>query len=474
MKHRTTLAVGVVALLGIGASAFGQATVIFSNIATSPTSDVPGMPGKKFNPGTTSSTDFDRPFVSPDGSRWIFGAIADDPVADLDVIIIGTGLTSAGSFLGVKEGDAAPGGAGVYSTLDTSMGINNAGNWAFGGDTTAATTTDDVVVRWTGGGGFELMGREGTPVPGMGGTIGFGSTNDATHILNNDETRFRSASLTTATTQQILYKCTSLAIGSVMAQTDVTIPAGQLVAPPQSIDSLSADRFRSDATGAHSIYWADLNPASSATDLVMVYDGNVVAQEGVVLPGSGFGSLVLNYSSDGGSQQISHNGTHYLFRGTNADTIDWVYGDGTVRAATDQPIFTGSTELFDDAPFAATFFLNVVNGNGDYVIGGTTNAADANKNAVLVLNGTTLIAREGDPVDVNGDGIFNDNAFLSVFNNDDAFLTDNLWYYFNANLRDANGTGIGQAFMRIQVPEPATLTLLGFAALPLLRRRTGR
>jgi len=471
MKHRTVLAVGVVALLGIGASAFGQATVIFSNIQTSPTSDVPGFPGHKFNPG--AGTQFDRPFVSPDGSRWIFGAIADDPTADLDVIILGTGLTSAGSSLGVKEGDAAPGGAGVYSTLDTSMGINDAGNWAFGGDTTAPTTTDDVIVRWTAGPGFELMGREGTPVPGMGGTIGFGSTNDAAHILNNDETRFRSASLTTATTQQILYKCTSLAIGSVMVQTDVTIPAGQLTPPPQSIDNLTTERFRSDATGAHYIYGGDVN-VTTTTDLMVVFDGTVVAQEGSPLPGSSFVSNVTTFTGDNGSLQLSANNGHYLFRGSNADGIDWVAGNGTVRAITDQPIFTGSLELFDDATFTTTFFVNAVNSNGDYIIGGTTNAPDVNKNAVLVLNGTTLVMREGDPVDVDGNGLFDDDAFVSVFNNDDAFLTDNLWYYFNADLRNGAGTAIGQAFMRLQVPEPATLTLLGFAVLPLLRRRTGR
>jgi hypothetical protein len=92
-------------------------------------------------------------------------------------------------------------------------------------------------------------------------------------------------------------------------------------------------------------------------------------------------------------------------------------------------------------------------------------------NAVLVLNGTTEVLREGDPVDVNGNGLFDDDAFLSVFNNDDSFLTDDLKYYFNADLRNGAGTSIGQAFLVAQVPEPSSLALFALAAGLLLRRR---
>jgi hypothetical protein len=473
VKHRfvgRAIPVFVVLFLSLVAEAFQGPTVIFSNIATSPTSDVPGFPGHKFNPGT--ATQFDRPFMSPDGSRWVFGAVADDPTTDLDVLIIGSGTTGAGAFMGVKEGDTVPGIAptAVYSTINTQMGINNSGHYAFSGDTTAASTSDDVAVRWTAGGGFELMAREGQQAPGQGAGIGYGSSNNACNISSDDSVWFRSAALTGATTQQVLYKNQSLAVGSVIAQTDNTIPGGQLVAPSQSIDNFTSDRFRVDAMGLHSIYHADLN-GPTATDLVMVYDGNVVAQEGVVLPGSGFASLVSSLSGDAGSQQISHNGTHYAFRGSNVDGIDWVKGASAMLAVTDQPIYTGATELFDDTPFSTTFFINAVNGMGDYVIGGTTNNPNASMNAVLVLNGTTEVLREGDPVDVNGNGLFDDDAFLSVFNNDDSFLTDDLKYYFNADLRNGAGTSIGQAFLVAQVPEPSSLALFALAAGLLLRRR---
>jgi hypothetical protein len=428
-------------------------TVIFSNIAGSPTADVPGLSGAVFNPGT--GTQFDRPFASPDGTLWIFAAVADQGGTDLDVIITGSGPTATGSQLRAVEGETTPfDGSIVYSLFRTQMGINNAGQFAFSADTNAATGVDDVVVRWNGA-GWDLIAREGTQAPGQAGGVGYGSTNNAVHILNNGAVRFRSAALTGSTTQQVLYENTAIDTGTVLAQTDVTIPGGQLVAPDQSLDNLTSDRFRSDGSGAVTLYHADLN-GPTATDLVLVRNGVVLAQEGAPLPGSGFVSNVSSISGDAGSQQVSANGAHYLFRGSNADAIDWVVRDGAVVAQTDAPIHTGATELFDDAIFTATFFLNATNNVGDYIIGGVTNAADVSANAVLVLNGASVLIREGDPVDVNGNGAADDDAFISIFNNDDSFLTDDGYYYFNADLRNGAGTSIGQAYLVIRLPQTGT------------------
>jgi hypothetical protein len=447
--------------------------VIFSNIAASPTSDVPGLPGKKFNPGTSSQ--FDRPFVSPDGTRWIIGALADDPVNDLDVVIVGSGPTSAGSNTVFKEGDAAPDGNGTITLIRTQMGINNAGQFVFNGDTSAATTVDDVVIRWNGS-AFDVVAREGTAAPGQPAGVGYGSSNNASHILANGNVRFRSAALTGNTTQQVLYENSSIASGVVVAQTDITAPGGQLFAPVQTLDNLTSDRFISDATGANYLYHGDLN-GPTATDLVMVFNGNVVAQEGAVLPGSGFATPVAILSGDAGSQQISRNNGWYMFRGNNADgtgatATDWVVRNGVVVAQTDAPITPGSTELYDDSIFTTTFFINTIDDNGNFVIGGVTNNSDVNKNAVLVYNGSEVLLRENDPVDLDGNGLADDDAFISIFNNDDSFLTNDGYYYFMADLRNGAGATIGQAFLSVQVPEPGSLAALGLLAAGLLRRRS--
>ena len=166
-RHRRVASFGIAVVLPAAAAAAAPTipTVILSNLA-GPTSDVPGMAGAKFNPGTTSSSAFDRPYVSPDGSRWIVGGIIDGSV-DLDALIVGTGDTSAGATVPVKEGDPVPGDASlVYSAIKTQVGINNAGAFAFAADTSAPTGFDDVVARWDGS-SFDLVAREGTQAPGQ-------------------------------------------------------------------------------------------------------------------------------------------------------------------------------------------------------------------------------------------------------------------------------------------------------------------
>jgi hypothetical protein len=382
------------------------------------------------------------------------------------MIIVGAGTTGAGAAVVIQEGSPTFfDGTVTYQVINTQMGINDAGGFAFGCDTSAGTTVDEIVARYTPGGGFELVAREGTQAVGQAPGIGYGSTSDAAHILNDATAAamFRSSALTGATTQTALFKNTSVSAGTVLVQTDTTVPTGQLVAPDQSIDTLSTDRFRSDALGTHMIYHGDLN-GPTATDLVMVYDGAVVAQEGAPLPGGAFAENVTTLGSNAGSQNVSPYNGHYIFRGANITTlVDWVVVDGQVVAQTDAPITPGNTELYDDAIFTATFFNGQVNSGGDYVIGGVTTAADLNANAVLVLNGRTVIAREGDLVDLDGDGVGEPNLALHVFNDEDSFLTDDRKYYFHCDLRDpaAPTVAVGQALLWMQLPRPGDMNCDG-------------
>lgn len=468
-------ALGAFVLLAAVTASAGPPTVIFSNIASSPTSDVPGMLGVKFNPGT--GTQFDRPFASPDGTRWIFGASTNQASTENEIVVTGGGLTGVGARVQMREGTPTFFDAGVnWGVLRTQMGINNAGQFAFSADTSATSTTDEVAALWNGS-TYELIAREGTQAPGQAPGIGYGGTTNAVHIVESGKVRFRTGGLTGATTQYVLYENASLANGNVLAQTDIAVPGGQMFSPNQTIDLFTSDRFRSDATGAHWIYHADLN-GPTTTDLVMVYDGNVVAQEGAVLPGSNFAATVAVLSGDAGSQQISPANGHYAFRGNNNDgtgatATDWVYVDGQVVAYTGMEILPGAGEYYDDALFSTTFFNNAINSNGEYVLGGVTDAADATRNGVLIFGnsaGASLLIREGDPVDLDGNGLADDNVFVSVFNNDDSFLTDDGYYYFNADLRDAVGTSLGQAYLVLQVPEPAVAALAALGVV-LLRRR---
>lgn len=471
MQMRSVLGAALPFALAVLAMAQGP-SAIFTNIQTSPTSLVPGLGGARFATGAT--TRFDRPYGSPDGNRWIFVGQYSDGASLRDVIVTGGGTTSAGSSSPVVFGQTTPfDGSITYQSFGTQLGITNDGRFAFGADTDAPTTSDNVVVRWNGS-GFDLIAREGTQALGQAPGVNYGSTHDGVHILSDGRVGLRSATLQNATTQQVLYYLNGPGAGSVYAQTDVTIPSGQQVAPDQSIDNLTAGRFRSNADGSHAIYHGDLN-GPTASDLVVVYDGNVLAQEGTVLAGSGFTSNILNLSSDNGSTQVSATGGNYSFRGSNADTIDWAVVNGAVVAVTDAPIYAGATELFDDAPFSSTFFSTALDNQGNYVIGGTTNSFDGNANAVLVYNNSHVVVREGDAVDIDGNGLFDDNAFISVFNNDDMWLSDAGILYFNADIRDGENQALGQGYFSVSVnPVPEPATLIGLLVGGALLARRGR
>src|SRR5690606_3983061 len=112
--------------------------------------------------------------------------------------------------------------------------------------------------------------------------------------------------------------------------------------------------------------------------------------------------------------------------------------------------FSGSEEIWFEA-VARTHQVAVVNNDGDYVIGGFSDAPGA-ENCIAVLNNAVEIYREGQPIALDADGLFNDNVFFWSFQDNDAFLTEDGWFYFVADLKDGHGNvGVGQIFARLPV-----------------------
>lgn len=419
---------------------------VFSDFAALGSSLVPGgAAGERFE-------SFSRPFPSPDGARIIFGANTDAATSGDGIILLGALLPKPRLAIGVREGTPTFfDGAVNYGILDEYCAINNTGQWAFSGDTSATTTTDEIVARWDGA-AFGLVAREGTQAIGQGPGIGYGSLADTVHLTTTGQVRFRSATLTGATTQQVIYQATDPASGLVLFQTDSVLPSLQLTPPAQSIDNFTANRFSSDPQSGNIIVAGDLN-GPTTTDAFVMVNGTIRGQEGSVLPGSSFASPVASF----GFERMAVGGGSWLFRGSNADGRDWVsrgvsLASNTVVANSGAPITPESTELFDDSAFSPTFFTIAPDRLGHYVIGGTTNSPDTQANAVLTLDGRIVISREGDGVDLDGNGTA-DSAFISTYNNDDCFLTDDGRFYFTADLRNGVGVSIGQALLRLDTPD---------------------
>lgn len=440
----------VLALAGAAAANAQPAArvrAIYTNVAGHPTRQVPGLPGALFNEGV--GTQFDRPFVSPDGSRWVLRARLAPPAgpAENDIVIAGSGVSGASGVVVMREG--APTGLLLneqYGAPDTFMGIDDVGRVVFSAATTAPPAYDRVVVRWTGS-GATLVAREGSTAPGTGGGL-YGQP-DSAGILADGTAYFRTViSGGPRNGQAVVYRGGTIVAA---AQDPAFEPEGQLLDPSFPWRVLHPGTLRMDASGAHWVCGGELDSPDPAGDQVLAVDNTVRVQEGSVTPGDMTGRTVGAASVT--PMVISADGRSWAGRSAYVGGDKFVIVSGVIVAVTRERITAHPwrTERYDDTTYPQTFFVSTVNSAGDWVVGGVTDAPDLSANAVLVLNSQRVLLREGDPVDMNGDGLANDGVFIATFNNDDAVLTDAGMLYFTADLRNAAGAVIGQGFLAMRI-----------------------
>lgn len=421
--------------------------LIFSSIPFAPGNAVPTIGG--------SFQYFGRPFLSPDGTRWILGAAKEDFSDGQDLIIVGNGTSATGATTIAAETLPTPfNPTQSFDTFRSAMGILDNGRFAYGTTVTDATRDTEMIVRFNGV-AQEPVVQSGAPSPVPGANF---FTLDSAHLLNNSTVRYRS---TITNGQQI--------IGSgatAVSQSNVTVPAGQLVAPLQTIRNFWFDTFSSSTDGQHYIWSGRLNGPSN-TDGVIVVNGTVVAQEGAQLPeGQLPGVNVAERVPSSGDRPIdmSPNGTHWLFRapmgkGTTSTQSSVVLHNGSIVGRSGTPIFASSSDVWINS--GQTFFMNVVNDHGDMVLGGRVQG-DLFTDEVLVHYGhdgnAFLLAREGDPLDLNGNGLFDDDAFIGGFQTDGGVLTRAGQFYVTLRVKGAaNHFPRGNAFVVMHVPEPNAL-----------------
>ncbi len=418
------------------------ADVIFTNIDGHPSAAVPGVPGEQFR---APLAPFLSLYGSPSGSRWIFKAFSDNPDSNAnDVIVAGSDLVGVAV---AKEGQPAPLAGLTYGFFDSDCGINEAGQYAFGNRLAGGLPATDEIIFAFDGVGFVVAAQEGDPAPNLVDPAGagnelYGNSLNSTHILADGTVTFRADLIQNVDTnfRSALYQG-----AVVLAQEGTNAVSGE------SYDSFSgtgASALHSAALGDHWIVEADILPGVGAVEAVVV-DGTVEFQDGDVLAGmpSAVDAIFGVFMGGGGA---------WLARGDNADNSQWVVLNGGVVAASGDPTTPGATENF------VTFLALSANGAGDYVVAATTDgAADADQ--VVVLNGETVVVSEGDPVDLDGNGLADDDVFIAAFDADDLILTDDLnddlvddrKIYFFGDIRDGAGTALGDALLRV-----------GMAALP--------
>jgi len=413
---------------------------IYNNIPGQPNNAVPGLPGIFFDVGT-GTTHFDRPFASANGN-WILTALTEQ-VTTIDEVLLVNGALAA------QEGTPAPFAVGEnWGTFNAKCGINASGEYALSMNVTPGTVNDDYMLKVTAGPTYTVLAQEAAPIPFLPGVF-YDDALDSPVIDDLGRVGFESdlvdGAITTTTDELMEFG------GALLAQEGVTIPSGQGGAIPEEWENFNLDDFHISADGAHYVLQGDLE-GPTTEDGVVVVDGAVVLQENFVIPGSGF---VNPIDSAGIVGVYMDAGGDWYARGNNDITEDdWVVRNGVVIATVGGSV-EGGAELWDDATFADCFFAHTGNGVGEWVIAGVTDNVDLAKNGVLVHSSAGVIVRESDPIDLNGDGLFTDDAFFNTFGNDDCALTDSGTLYFTATIKNGLGTLIGQGFFRVEIVEPS-------------------
>ena len=437
-------AVAAIAVLGAmmltsAAAQAGSIEAIYTNIAGHQTAQVPGVPGEQFR---SPLVPFLTLYGSPVGAHWIFKAFTDNPNSDAnDVIVVGSGRMGT---VVAKEGDPSPIGGLTYGFMDSDCGINNSARYVFGNRLSGGPASNDEIIFTFDGANLITAVREGDAAPGLVDPTGvedelFGNSLNSAHILSDNTVAFRADLI-----QNIHNDYESALYHGSMVLVQEGTPAGPN--PREIFDSfvaLAGNTFSSSADGGSWIVEADIMPGFGTIEAVVV-NGWIELRDGDLLDGLASPVEVVS------AVDMAGNGDWFAIGGL-ANDDRWAVRNGLVIAATGQPITPSEPEEV----FAGPMLAANANAAGDFFVIGTTSNPDPSANQVVVLNAQMVIARSGDPVDLDGDGLNNDDAFIESFTANDAFLSDDLnddtfddrELYVFATLRNGRGTMLGHAFL---------------------------
>ncbi len=428
---------------------------VFSNISTAANSVVPTgvSAASNFLFSATSTQDiFGRPWVSSNG-RWLILKAKNSLGTTLDDMLVRVDLMTNTASVVAQEGATDLGDGELLGAIDFQPTVNNSGDFAYSGLTSAAAAINDVAIKNIGGTNT-VIGREGS-ADGFGSTIATSVT--AWDILNNGDAVWGHLLTSTATNDLESIIRHSTGGDSLLARANdggtTTAPTGQVGGSSflwRQFDSGSAlggvNQVSPD--GANVLLSGILEGGATDPDAVAV-NGAIA-----VMDGQSLGTTTGTVTTITGS---SLRGSNWMSYGSNSTGDDWALHNGNVVAQTGGPIHTGAMETWGDSSFSATFFIAAANAVGDYVVGGVTDAADDNANAVLVLNNSTVVVRENDPVDLDGNGVFDDDAYIRTFRDNRIYLTDDRVLYFAVETRSVADYCSGNAktadvLVRLQLP----------------------
>lgn len=435
--------------IALASAAFaGPPVAILSSVPLASNNVVPGFSGATWT--TTATTiALDRIRVSPNGENWVAIGRIEAGATDEDVLVVGTGWSISNITTHARENTITPWGL-LYDDISNISGvaINDSGTVLFGGDDTNSSTNLDGFLATLESGSVTRVRSEGDIALGLpSGNFMFGGLNSC----NIDAASNIYFNVTTGANAGVGRR-TQYRNGDIRYRAQDT-PVTNLGGLTTTFSSITDNGFWVSADGTKSVFIANFTIPSAGTALIV--DGVPVIQRATTIPGNGFTTPVSVINA---SNHASSNG-NYINYGSNeavsGSAVDWVFSNGQVIAKRGDAITPGNAILWDDTAFSNGFFSVAINNLGESVIGGLTTEPDTTRDAKLVCNGKVILT-EGDEVDMDGDGD-GDGLFISIFNNSNNHLDDNLIYTFTAVLKDAGGVQVGNALMRFAIPIPGDI-----------------
>jgi hypothetical protein len=431
-----------------------EVDVIYTEIVTDPSSLAPGMVDLAGNPVEGRFTSLFDIAISHDGTQWVIRADTDLDATFDQILLLGSGR--CGSPL-AQDGQPVPGSTTgeLWDFFDTDYpaSFNEAGDIAYSGRARPSTTIKEKIIKVVGG-VQTLFATESTPVTGLvdipanpTGDELIGNSVGSVSFLNDGRVFFGNTPI---------QNCSSLRYPALFLDT-----AGFMQSGVSTIDFETWDNFGFGDCGMapDGVNWyalGDTENPNTSLDRIFAVNNTKIMQENTLLGDTGI------MAADTFFCRIIANGDWFA-RGDDTADNDWALaGNGAkyaLIAKTSDPITTGNAELWGN-----TFTAFHGNTNGDWILTGNTSSLDILTDSVMVLNGEQVIMRENDPVDVNGNGQFDDDAFvgntnmgtlISGFHANDLLLTDDGVIWTFVTLRNGAGAILGDAFLRI---DPSTGT----------------
>ncbi|MCW5754510.1 MAG: hypothetical protein KIT24_07380 [Phycisphaeraceae bacterium] len=463
MNWRYGKVTSLAAALALSAGAAADTiTVIYTKIPGHPTSVIPGTVDLNGDPVSTNWRALEDIAVSPDGTQWVIKGRTQLGTPLETILVYGSG--NSGTMYAQKSQPVHGGATGeVYDFFGSGLGrFNDNNDFAFSARAMGGVNSvfQKVLVRDFVSGNTSIAFQMGDLISGLidqapnpSGDEIFGNSVGSIHILNNGDIGSQDSTIVNIHSSRrpaIMYN------QDAFHQTNVTSVLSLDGMSSLLWTTISANTFYTSPDGANWIATGRVNTGSTATDDVLVYNGQVAIQEGMPIGSSGI-NMVAVFASG-----ILSNGDWYA-RGSWSGGV-WAAINGEVVAKTGDPIYPGSSLVW-----GSSFYSFAANTNGDWVLSGRIvdpDATDVSNDDLLVLNGERIVLREGDPIDLDGNGVFDDNVFvgrgnntLSAFEPNDINIDNNGDILIFINIRDAavGGTdlnsdpafGTPQAFLRI-------------------------